>query len=60
MSDRAARRKSLTEADRLQFVREATDAHHRLAPYLIALSLSAMTTKPSSGFLRRYGRQSVR
>ena len=38
MSDRAARRKSLTEADHLQFVREATDAHHRLAPYLIALS----------------------
>lgn len=32
------RRKSLTEYDRVQFVQNATDAHHRLAPYLIALS----------------------
>ncbi|WP_425416112.1 hypothetical protein [Oricola indica] len=32
------RRKSLIEADRLQFVQDATDAHHRLAPHLIALS----------------------
>jgi len=32
------RRKPLTESDRVQFVQAATEAHHRLAPYLIALS----------------------
>lgn len=38
MVRRHSRRKSMTDTERLQFVHNATEAHHRLAPYLIALS----------------------